>query len=166
MTGCVPCPAVVLRCGCPALRRSSVIVSSAMDSNIRVWNAAEGTLDKMIDAGPGTIAPRLCAVLPVWSGPAGAVAHRAAPAFDAAVDTWSIAHSPVARQAATGSQSGRVNLWDLESGDKTRSLDTHGKFVMSVAYVRRPRRPGLPLGCPPPPVPSLHRWPLPCERPQ
>lgn len=75
-----------------------------MDSVIRLWTAEGVSLGNDIEVEP--------------------------------VEAWSVAWNPLvdACQIATGSQSGRVNLWDTRSGEKTSALETHGKFVMSVAY--------------------------------
>ncbi len=40
-------------------------------------------------------------------------------------------------------QSGNINIWSVESGSKLGCIETHGKFVMAVRYVRR----GLSVGC-------------------
>eukprot|EP01047_Picozoa_sp_COSAG01_P046042 COSAG01_NODE_4291_length_5167_cov_3.885556_2_plen_188_part_00 len=50
------------------------------------------------------------------------------------VECWTLAWSPDGALLASGSQSGAVNLWSVESGTKATTLDPHGKFSMSVAY--------------------------------
>lgn len=52
------------------------------------------------------------------------------------METWDIAFNPTGEYLASGSQSGNVNIWNTDTGEKEASLETHGKFVMSVAYVR------------------------------
>lgn len=51
------------------------------------------------------------------------------------VDVWSLAFSPDSRFLATGSHNGRINIFSVEEGKKKSSLDTRGKFILSVAYV-------------------------------
>ena len=53
----------------------------------------------------------------------------------AAVETWTVDFHPTSMQVASGSQSGHINLWDANTGKKLQSLETKGKFAMSVAYV-------------------------------
>lgn len=52
-----------------------------------------------------------------------------------AVDAWSVAFSPDSKHIATGSHHGKVNIFGVESGKKEYSLDTRGKFILSIAYV-------------------------------
>lgn len=51
------------------------------------------------------------------------------------VDAWSVAFSPDSKHIATGSHLGKVNIFGVESGKKEYSLDTRGKFILSIAYV-------------------------------
>ena len=51
------------------------------------------------------------------------------------VDAWTITFSPDGRFLASGSHTGKINLFGVESGKKESSLDTRGKFTLSVAYV-------------------------------
>lgn len=52
------------------------------------------------------------------------------------VDAWTVAFSPDSKYIATGSHLGKVNIFGVESGKKEYSLDTRGKFILSIAYVR------------------------------
>ena len=51
------------------------------------------------------------------------------------VDAWTICFSPDARLLASGSHTGKINLYGVESGKKESALDTRGKFTLSIAYV-------------------------------
>lgn len=62
------------------------------------------------------------------------------------VDAWSVAFSPDSKYIATGSHLGKVNIFGVESGKKEYSLDTRGKFILSIAYVRRHKSPSGWLG--------------------
>jgi len=52
------------------------------------------------------------------------------------VDVWSLVFSADSRLLATGSHNGKINLFSVEEGSKQSALDTRGKFIMSIAYVR------------------------------
>ena len=52
------------------------------------------------------------------------------------VDAWTIAFSPDSRFLASGSHNGKINLFGVDTGRKETSLDTRGKFTLSIAYVR------------------------------
>ena len=51
------------------------------------------------------------------------------------VDVWTVAFSPDSQQIATGSHNGKISLFSVEEGTKTTTLDTGGKFVLSIACV-------------------------------
>jgi WD40 repeat protein len=51
------------------------------------------------------------------------------------VEVWTIACDPHGARVATGSNTGNINIFDFDSGERTQVLETKGKFVMSVAYV-------------------------------
>ena len=51
------------------------------------------------------------------------------------VDAWTIDFSPDSRFLASGSHTGKINIFGVESGKKESSLDTRGKFTLSIAHV-------------------------------
>jgi len=51
------------------------------------------------------------------------------------VEAWSCAFSPDGRHIATGSHSGKVHIYSVETCERVSELDTKGKFVMSLCYV-------------------------------
>lgn len=54
-----------------------------------------------------------------------------------AVDAWTIAFSSDSRFIASGSHTGKIILYGVESGNSEVQLDTRGgKFALSIAYVR------------------------------
>ena len=55
--------------------------------------------------------------------------------FSSLVDAWAIAFSPDSRFLASGSHTGKINLFGVDSGRKESSMDTRGKFTLSLAYV-------------------------------
>lgn len=55
------------------------------------------------------------------------------------VDAWTIAFSSDSRFIASGSHTGKIILYGVESGQREVQLDTRGgKFALSIAYVSRP----------------------------
>ena len=53
-----------------------------------------------------------------------------------AVDAWTIAFSSDSRFIASGSHTGKIILYGVESGQREVQLDTRGgKFALSIAYV-------------------------------
>lgn len=53
------------------------------------------------------------------------------------VDVWTLSFSPDGKTIATGSHNGHINLFNVDTGEKQSSLDTRGKFTMSIAHVSR-----------------------------
>lgn len=51
------------------------------------------------------------------------------------MDAWTVTFSPDSKYIATGSHSGKINLYGVESGKLESSLDTTGKFTLSIAFV-------------------------------
>lgn len=80
-----------------------MIVSSSLDSTIRLWNVEDGTLTKKIEAGP--------------------------------LDVWTVAFSPDSKHVISGCHSGKINIYGVESGNAESTLDSRGKFILSIAYV-------------------------------
>jgi WD repeat-containing protein 61 len=48
------------------------------------------------------------------------------------VEAWTVEYVDEGT-LATGSQTGAVNLWNIESGEKTGAMETAGTFVMALA---------------------------------
>lgn len=53
------------------------------------------------------------------------------------VDAWAVTFSPDSKYLASGSQTGKINLYGVESGKLESSLDTTGKFTLSIAFVSK-----------------------------
>lgn len=53
------------------------------------------------------------------------------------VDIWTIAFSPDDRFIVSGSYSGKINMYGVESKKLEQTLDTRGKFTLSIAYVKK-----------------------------
>ena len=50
-------------------------------------------------------------------------------------DVWTVAITPDSQYVATGSHSGKINLFKISDGTKATTLDTRGKFTLSIACV-------------------------------
>ena len=53
------------------------------------------------------------------------------------VNAWSLAFSPDGQYITTGSFGGKVDLYNSETGQKEKTLDTQTKFVLSAIYVKK-----------------------------
>jgi WD40 repeat protein len=51
------------------------------------------------------------------------------------VDIWTVAFSPDDKFIISGSHSGKIALYGVESAKQEQTLDTRGKFTLSIAYV-------------------------------
>ena len=51
-------------------------------------------------------------------------------------ELWQVAYSPDETKLASGSQQGKINFFDIETGKIAQEISTQAKFVLSVAYVR------------------------------
>jgi WD40 repeat protein len=51
------------------------------------------------------------------------------------VDIWTVAFSPDSKHVITGSHSGKIFMYGID-GSLEQTLDTRGKFTLSIAYVR------------------------------
>jgi hypothetical protein len=55
------------------------------------------------------------------------------------VDAWTVSFSPDGKFIASGSYTGKINAFNVESGKMETNFlsDIKGKFTMSIAYVRK-----------------------------
>jgi len=51
------------------------------------------------------------------------------------VDIWTVAFSPDDRFIISGNHGGKINMYGIESKKQEQTLDTRGKFTLSIAYV-------------------------------
>ncbi|XP_017695794.1 PREDICTED: WD repeat-containing protein 61-like [Lepidothrix coronata] len=127
---------------------SETVISGSLDDLVKVWKWNDEKLDLQwtleghqlgvvsVDIShTGTIAASssLDAHIRLWDLDTG----KQVKSIDAGpVDAWSLAFSPDSQYLATGSHVGKVNIFGVETGKKEYSLDTRGKFILSIAYVR------------------------------
>ncbi|EPY89381.1 WD repeat-containing protein 61 [Camelus ferus] len=107
-----------------------IAASSSLDAHIRLWDLENGKQIKSIDAGPGH-----SVVIVVLGTPQ--LKKRVLDGSkekDGVLDAWTLAFSPDSQYLATGTHVGKVNIFGVESGKKEYSLDTRGKFILSIAY--------------------------------
>jgi len=52
-----------------------------------------------------------------------------------AAEAWTARFSPDSKHIVTGSSSGNLNQFSVESGEKVQTFEGRGKFSMCVAYV-------------------------------
>lgn len=51
------------------------------------------------------------------------------------VDLWTVAFSPDDNHIISGSQAGKITLYSVETAKAEQTLETRGKFILSIAYV-------------------------------
>lgn len=51
------------------------------------------------------------------------------------VDLWTVAFSPDDKHIISGSHSGKITQYSVETAEAEQSFDTRGKFTLSIAYV-------------------------------
>lgn len=51
------------------------------------------------------------------------------------VDLWTVAFSPDDKYIISGSQAGKITLYSVETAKAEQTLETRGKFILSIAYV-------------------------------
>ena len=51
------------------------------------------------------------------------------------VDLWTVAFSPDDKYIISGSQAGKITLYSVDTAKAEQTLETRGKFTLSIAYV-------------------------------
>ncbi|UCC61798.1 MAG: protein kinase, partial [Anaerolineae bacterium] len=82
----------------------------------------------------GTVFPEYSLIL--WDLETGESVHR----FDVDHDNFSLAISPDGSTALSGDNNSNVYLWNLETGEKTQTLEGHQAVVTAVAFTPDGRR--------------------------
>ena len=51
------------------------------------------------------------------------------------MECWTVAFSPDGQKVISGSNSGKIHVYNVETGKQEEQLDTRGKYTLSIAYV-------------------------------
>jgi len=123
------------------------LVTGSVDETVKIWTLTD---DKISEAhvckghsfgivstavnSTGTMAASssLDSTIRFWDVASGKEVKK----IDAGpVESWTVAFSPDGKSIISGTSSGCVNMWDVESGKKTLTLTkSRGAFAMSVAH--------------------------------
>ncbi|KAF9997602.1 WD repeat-containing protein 61 [Entomortierella chlamydospora] len=122
----------------------NTLVTGSLDNTVKVWNTENGELK-------GTLTGHQLGVNSVDTNADGSLAvstsldsqiriwdldqlkqHKIIDA--GAVQAWTAKFSPDSKHIATGSSSGNVNQYSVETGEKVQTFEGRGKFSMCVAY--------------------------------
>ena len=52
------------------------------------------------------------------------------------MECWTVAFSPDGQKIISGSNAGKIHVYNVETGQQEEQLDTRGKYTLSIAYVR------------------------------
>ena len=52
------------------------------------------------------------------------------------MECWTVAFSPDGKKIISGSNAGKIHVYNVETGQQEEQLDTRGKYTLSIAYVR------------------------------
>uniref|UniRef100_A0A8C0PTZ5 Superkiller complex protein 8 n=1 Tax=Canis lupus familiaris TaxID=9615 RepID=A0A8C0PTZ5_CANLF len=112
---------------------SETVVMGSLDDLVKVWKWCDERLNlqwSLEGHQLGRVSVDISHTLPI------AVSSSLDIKSKDAVDAWTLAFSPDSQYLATGTHVGKVNIFGVESGKKEYSLDTRGKFIVSIAYSR------------------------------
>ena len=51
------------------------------------------------------------------------------------MECWTVAFSPDGKKIISGSNAGKIHVYNVETGQQEEQLDTRGKYTLSIAYV-------------------------------
>lgn len=128
-------------------KRGNKILTGSVDDNVKVWSPETyQSLHNLLGHQLGVISVQFAPVgntacsssldsqIITWD----IQSHQMLKSIDCGpVESWTVAYSPDGRFISTGTHSGNINTYLSETGEKDRTLETKGKFVMSVAYVSK-----------------------------
>ena len=121
----------------------SLVVTSSVDSTIKIWKISSGEIVKEIKQASGIAYMDLSAdgkyaatggddfIVRLWSMSDGALIKE----FRGHSGTvWHVAISPDNSKIASAGNDGIVNLWDTETGNLLHKLQGHKRIVWSVKF--------------------------------
>jgi WD40 repeat protein len=121
----------------------SLIVTSSVDSTIKIWRRASGEIIKEIKQSCGIAYMDLSAdghfvatgnydsTVKLWSINDGSMIKQ----FKGHAGTvWTVAFNDDGNKIASGGNDGIVNIWDVETGNLLNKLPGHKRIVWSVKF--------------------------------
>jgi len=121
----------------------SLIVTSSVDSTIKIWRKLSGEIVKEVKQPSGIAYMDLSAdgnyivtgnydsTVKLWSVNNGALIKE----FRGHSGTvWTVAISSDGKKIVSGGNDGLVNIWDVETGDLLHKLNGHKRIVWSVKF--------------------------------
>jgi len=132
-----------------AWTKSNVILTGSVDETLKAWDPTKAEKEASLWKSQGT---HDLAVLSVVANSDGTMLATSSMdgnirTFDVKsgseikkipagqMETWTIAYHPKADLIASGTHTGKINIWDCKSGEKKGdAFETGGKFTMSVSY--------------------------------
>lgn len=124
------------------------IVTGSLDDTVKIWDVKDDRLElqqqlsghslgvvsvAVSNDGKTIASSSLDSGLFVWKTETGQMMNQAQLG---PVDLWTVAFSPDDKYVISGSQEGKISLYDVETAKPEQVLDPqNGKFTLSIAYV-------------------------------
>ena len=89
-------------------------------------------LDSKFFPNSGLVSSSLDSSIHVWDVETG---QKLKTMENGPMECWTVAFSPCGTKIISGSNGGKIHVYSVETGQKEKQLDTHGKYVLSIAYV-------------------------------
>jgi len=120
------------------------LVTGSLDNTVRVWDAENGELKATLTGhnlavnsvdtnveGTLAVSTSLDSQIRIWD----LEQLKQQKIIDVgAAEAWTAKFSPDSKHIVTGSSSGNLNQFSVESGEKVQTFEGRGKFAMCVAY--------------------------------
>ncbi|CDH48442.1 wd repeat-containing protein 61 [Lichtheimia corymbifera JMRC:FSU:9682] len=123
-------------------KKANVIVSGSLDASVKCWDASTGEFKyelkehalgvMSVDThGSRAVTASLDAIIAIWDLENNGTLVKKIVGDPG--QTWSARFSPDGESIATGSHSGNIHIYNIETGEKTTTFSAKG-FIMSIAY--------------------------------
>jgi len=127
---------------------SEVVVTGSVDDKVKIWTWSREKLDlkhtceghqlgvvsvDLNKTGSIAASSSLDAMIRIWDIETG---KQIRVINEGPADAWTVSFAPDGKNIATGSYTGKVNIFNVESGKKESnlSIDTREKLTMSISY--------------------------------